>query len=96
MLPRLPLASPAAVTFRKYTADGREVTHLGAFPKGETIRRLMEKHNISSACYIGDTQGDLEASRMAGLPFVFCRFGFGAPEEYDYAVDSFPQLLELF
>ena len=24
--------------YRKYTADGREVTHLGAFPKGETIR----------------------------------------------------------
>ena len=38
MLPRFPIDSPAAVTFRKYTADGREVTHLGAFPKGETIR----------------------------------------------------------
>ncbi|MBR2048670.1 MAG: HAD family hydrolase [Oscillospiraceae bacterium] len=64
--------------------------------KGETIRTLMARHGVDSAVYIGDTQGDLEASRLAGLPFVFCRFGFGAPEEYDYAVNSFPELLELF
>ena len=41
MLPRLPLASPAAVTFRKYTADGVDVTHLGAFPKGEKLRLVV-------------------------------------------------------
>ena len=38
MLPRFPIDSPAAVTFRKYAADGRDVTHLGAFPLGETVR----------------------------------------------------------
>lgn len=62
--------------------------------KGETIRTLMERHGITSAIYIGDTQGDLEASRLAGVPFLFCRYGFGRPEEYDGAVDSFPELLE--
>ena len=41
MLPRYPLTSPAAVTFRKYTSAGREVTHLGAFPKGETLRFVV-------------------------------------------------------
>ena len=41
MLPRLPLDAPTTVTFRKYTADGRDVTHLGAFPKGETIRLVV-------------------------------------------------------
>ena len=41
MLPRLPLDSPAAVTFRKYTADGVDVTHLGAFTKGEKIRLVV-------------------------------------------------------
>ena len=41
MLPRYPLTSPAAVTFRKYTSAGRDVTHLGAFPKGETLRLVV-------------------------------------------------------
>lgn len=61
--------------------------------KGETIQILMERHSIPSAVYIGDTQGDLEASRMAGIPFLFCRYGFGDPAEYDDAVDSFPELV---
>lgn len=64
--------------------------------KGETIRTLMEKHNITDAFYIGDTQGDMEASYMAGLPFVFCRYGFGTPEKWDAEVGSFEQLPELF
>ena len=41
MLPRYPIDTPAAVTFRKYTSAGREVTHLGAFPKGETLRFVV-------------------------------------------------------
>ena len=61
-------------------------------PKGDTIRILMERHGIEDAIYIGDTQGDLEASRRAGIPFLFCTFGFGTPEAYDASIDSFDQL----
>ena len=61
-------------------------------PKGDTIRILMERHGIEDAVYIGDTQGDLEASRRAGIPFLFCTFGFGTPEAYDASIDSFDQL----
>ena len=64
-------------------------THL---PKGDTIRILMERHQIQSAVYIGDTQGDLDACRKAGIPFLFCTYGFGSPSEWDAAIDSFPQL----
>ena len=63
--------------------------------KGETIRRLMEKHGITSACYIGDTQGDLDATDMAGLPFVFCKFGFGQVTHYWKAIDKFEDLLNI-
>ena len=63
--------------------------------KGETIKILMERHGIEKAVYIGDTQGDLEASRYAGVPFVFCKFGFGEPDAWDAAVDSFPELMEV-
>ena len=64
--------------------------------KGTTIRRLMERHGIENAVYIGDTQGDYEASCKAGIPFVWASFGFGVPEGYDYKADSFPELAEIF
>ena len=38
--------------------------------KGTTIRILLEKYGISSAVYVGDTQGDMEATYAAGLPFI--------------------------
>ena len=63
--------------------------------KGETIRTLMNKHNIGSACYIGDTLGDMEAADLAGLPFIHCTFGFGEVSHSWKAIDSFEDLLTL-
>ena len=77
--------------FRDHLCFGDTGTH-----KGETIRILMARHGITDAVYIGDTQGDLEASRYAGIRFVFCRYGFGAPREYDLAVDAPEELAGLF
>lgn len=64
--------------------------------KGLTIRALMEKHHIHSAAYIGDTQGDFEATVVAGIPFVFAAFGFGNPEKYDARLEKFEDLLTIF
>ena len=63
--------------------------------KGQTILRLMKEHNIQSAAYIGDTQGDLEACEEAGIPFVFAAFGFGNPTHWDARIEQFEDLLEL-
>ena len=63
--------------------------------KGQTILQLMKTHNIESAVYIGDTQGDLEACREAGIDFVFTAFGFGQPESYYAKADRFCDLLEV-
>ena len=63
--------------------------------KGDTIKKLMNDHNITSACYIGDTVGDMEAADHAGIPFVYCTFGFGNPDHYWKKIDTFAQLLEL-
>ena len=63
--------------------------------KGETIRTLMTRHGIGSACYIGDTQGDRDAARLAGIPFVFCRYGFGQVDGFWQAIDAFQDLLNL-
>ncbi|MFC4355211.1 HAD family hydrolase [Chryseomicrobium palamuruense] len=63
--------------------------------KGENIQLIMERNSISSAIYVGDTQGDLDAARHAGIPFVFAAYGFGEPEAYDYKIEAFDQLLIL-
>ena len=65
--------------------------------KGYTILELMRRHNIENAVYIGDTQGDYEATVVAGIPFVFAAFGFGDPTGYAARVEDFrdlPQVLE--
>ena len=63
--------------------------------KGITIRKLMERHGITDAAYIGDTQGDYEATLEAGIPFIWCAFGFGTPDGYAAKVDKFEDLLTL-
>ncbi len=64
-------------------------------PKGQTILTLMARHGIKNACYIGDTQADYEATLVAGIPFVYCSYGFGSPEGYAQKIRSFPELLNL-
>lgn len=64
--------------------------------KGENCKLVMERNGFTSAVYVGDTQGDCEAAAFANIPFVFCKYGFGQPETYDYEISSFPQLLDLF
>ena len=63
--------------------------------KGKTIRTLMAKHGIENCIYIGDTQGDYEATVEADIPFLWCTYGFGTPERYDAKIDAFEDLLKL-
>lgn len=63
--------------------------------KGKTIRTLMGKHNIINCAYVGDTQGDYEATVEAGVPFIWCTYGFGTPAGYAEKVDRFEDLLNL-
>ena len=63
--------------------------------KGITIRKLMEKHGITDCAYIGDTQGDYEATVEAGVPFIWATYGFGTPDGYVAKIDSFADLLNL-
>ena len=60
--------------------------------KGETIKELMRRHHIQSAVYIGDTQGDYEATVVAQIPFVFAAYGFGNPEGFAAKITDICQL----
>ena len=63
--------------------------------KGQTIRTLMEKYSITSCAYIGDTQGDYEATVEAGVPFIWAAYGFGKPEGYAAKIERIDDLLEM-
>ena len=63
--------------------------------KGQTILTLMQQHRIESAVYIGDTQGDYEATLEAGIPFIWASYGFGTPAGYIAKIDAIEDLLTL-
>ncbi len=63
--------------------------------KAFNIRAIVEKHNLKSPIYVGDTQGDLNASREAGVKFVFASYGFGQVDSYDGVIEKPEDLLTL-
>ena len=63
--------------------------------KGKTIRTLMEQHQITSCAYIGDTQGDYEATLEAGIPFIWADYGFDTPAGFDLRIHTPGDLITL-
>ena len=63
--------------------------------KGKTIRTLMERFQISSCAYIGDTQGDYEATLEAGIPFIWADYGFDTPAGFNLRIHKPLDLIQL-
>lgn len=63
--------------------------------KGETIRTLIEQHDITDAVYVGDIQGDCDSARQAGIRFIHAAYGFGQVAAPDAVIHSFPELLQV-
>lgn len=64
-------------------------------PKAENIKLLMDKNHLSieNSVYIGDTQTDYDSATSNGLPFIFCKYGFGElTTDYDPSIIKFPDL----
>lgn len=64
-------------------------------PKADNIRLIMERNHLERPVYVGDTLGDCNAAKMAGIPFIFARYGYGEVTEYDAAIDSIRDLLHI-
>ncbi|WP_312202450.1 HAD family hydrolase [Anaerospora hongkongensis] len=63
--------------------------------KGNNILQLMQRNGITNAIYVGDTQGDYEATQQAKIPFIFAQYGFGQAEGCERAITSLKELLNL-
>ncbi|HJC43137.1 MAG TPA: HAD family hydrolase [Candidatus Mediterraneibacter gallistercoris] len=64
-------------------------------PKGETIRMLIERNNLQSPVYVGDTQGDADSCKTAGIPFIFAEYGFGDVPDAQTRIHTFSDLTKL-
>lgn len=62
--------------------------------KGQNIRLLIERLGLTDCIYVGDTQGDADAAREAGIPFVHAAYGFGTVDACAAAIDDFRKLPE--
>lgn len=59
--------------------------------KGQNNILLIKKECLKNPVYVGDTMGDMDSAIEAGIPFVFCRFGFG-DVECEHNIDSLREL----
>lgn len=76
--------------FIDYECPGRT-----GLPKGENIKLIVERNNLKNPVYVGDTQGDANAAKLANVPFIFAKYGFGNVDEFLNSIESFDELLEI-
>ena len=62
--------------------------------KGQNIRLVMERQGMTDCIYVGDTQGDADAAKEAGIPFIHAAYGFGSADAADAVIDDIRKLPE--
>ena len=63
--------------------------------KGENIKEIIRRNRVDKAAYVGDTQGDIDAADLAGIPFIFASYGFGRVDRKTPSIASFDELPEV-
>ena len=60
--------------------------------KGKNIALLVARNELTDAVYVGDIQGDYDATMEAGITFVHAAYGFGTIEQETAKINSFAEL----
>lgn len=64
-------------------------------PKSDNIRLVAERNGLEAAVYVGDIQGDYDASQAAGVDFIHAAYGFGTIDAEVPAIHTFAELAEM-
>jgi phosphoglycolate phosphatase len=63
--------------------------------KAENLGALIERNRLARPLFVGDTEGDREAARRNGVPFVYASYGFGTVADCDHRIDRFDEIAVL-
>ena len=63
--------------------------------KGENIKEIIDRNHITKAVYVGDTIGDLEGAKFAGIPFIHAKYGFGKLDNMKYVINHITEINEI-
>lgn len=61
-------------------------------PKSETLKRLIARNGLKNPVYVGDTKGDADACKEAGIPMIYASYGLGSVENPQAVIRSFSEL----
>lgn len=65
-----------------------------SLPKGQNIRLVAERNELTDVVYIGDIQSDYNASKEAGVGFIHASYGFGTIDEEVLVIKSISEAPE--
>lgn len=63
--------------------------------KGDNIALVVKRNKLDKAWYVGDIQGDYDATMQAGLDFIHAAYGFGKIKQTVPELAQFSDLPEL-
>lgn len=77
-----------------HLVDDKQCYGDNGLQKAENIRIVAERNHLNRALYVGDIQGDYEASRKAGVGFIHAAYGFGKIDAPVRAIRQFSELVQ--
>lgn len=84
--------------FEKSNLKGYFIDYVAAgslkITKAEAIKKVIEKHKLDKAIYVGDTKKDKESARIAHIPFIHACYGFGDIKNR-YEINNLKELISL-
>ncbi len=63
--------------------------------KTKAINNLINKYNLKCAVYCGDTLGDYNYAKDAGIPFIHAKYGFCPELESTYQIKSINEIFDI-
>lgn len=63
--------------------------------KGDNIRLVMDRNGLEQTIYVGDIQGDYDATMQAGATFIHAKYGFGTINTEVAEIEKFSDLPEV-
>lgn len=78
----------------RYFTDWESFGRTGLL-KADNISLMVKRNRLQYPVYVGDVQGDADASHKAGVPIIYAAYGFGKITDAEGRIDRFEELLEL-